>query len=130
MIPAFTLVLVLISLLLSHLLKAVRMPIANATLGVFAGLLEAIALNRDGVRAPHLRNCRATPMCRWRLSNQIVRLKETDSRGAGQVPRAEALWRGSSEQRCIWVLFIFRRRPPYSGKVHWSRMFLVRHAHT
>ena len=54
MIPAFTLVLVLISLLLSHLLKAVRVPIADTPNSIAADRLESIALNGDGSRAPRL----------------------------------------------------------------------------
>jgi hypothetical protein len=41
------------ALLLSRLLKAVRMPIGNANLSVVAGLLEAIVLNEDGGWASH-----------------------------------------------------------------------------
>jgi len=48
MIPAFTLVLVLIWLLLSHLLKAVRVPIVNTPKSIAADYLESIVLNRDG----------------------------------------------------------------------------------
>jgi hypothetical protein len=50
--PAFKFVLTFIALLLSQLLKAVRMPIGNASLSVLSGLLEAVALNEDDGWAP------------------------------------------------------------------------------
>jgi len=64
MIPAFTLVLVLISLLLSHVLKAVRVPIANTPKSIAADCLESIVLYGDGGWHHTPGTYRATLTCR------------------------------------------------------------------
>ena len=56
MMPAFTFVLVFISLLLSGLLKAVLMPIAIAPNSIAADCLESPVLNGDGVPTRYLWN--------------------------------------------------------------------------
>ena len=55
------------------------MPIVKALNRTAADCLESIVLTGDGGGHRASGTYRATPMCCCRLSNRIVRLKETDS---------------------------------------------------
>jgi hypothetical protein len=72
-VPAFKFVLVFISLLLSHLLKAVRMPIVAVQTSVPAERPETIALHGDhGAAGSRNKTADICPKPGQRLSKQIV----------------------------------------------------------
>jgi hypothetical protein len=89
--PAFKFVLIFIALLLSHFLKAVRMPIAKTQNSNAADCPESIALNGDGGWHHTSGTHRATFAVPLPTIQSDRRVKEMDRPEEVKMPGAEAL---------------------------------------